>query len=165
MSIFDKVMKSTNVFLCAFIAPQAKERCICWTRYANLLAWFNNFKIFLLEFGFVIVGCDGEPVFGEKTMHQILNIDATDISVDRSKMIVGGRPEVSFHNPSLPMPSWTSAKSLHSCTCIFGSNTTGHCVPVHWQLPLSATAEERKKLCFKFLRYMLNTRGRFGYEE
>ncbi len=115
MSIFDRVMKSTNVSLCAYIAPQAKERCVCsWTRYANLLAWFDNFKVFLIEFGFAIVGCNGEPVFDEKTMHQILNLDVMDISVDRSKTVVGGRPEVSFHDPLLLMPTLTSAKSLHS---------------------------------------------------
>ena len=159
-------MKSTNVSLCAFIVPQAKERCIdSWTRYADLLAWFDNFKVFLIEFGFAVVGCDGEPVFDEKMMHQILNLDAMDISVDGSKTIMGGRPEVSFHNPHLPMPSLTSAKSLHSSLEFFGSNTTGQCVPVHWQLLLSATAEERKRLCFKFLHHVLNTRGRFGCEE
>ncbi len=115
MSIFDRVMKSTNISLCAFIAPQAKERYICsWTRYANLLAWFDNFKVFLIEFGFAVVGCNGEPVFDEKRMHQILNLDAMNISVDGSKTIVGGRPEVSFHDPHLPMPSLTSAKLLHS---------------------------------------------------
>ncbi len=113
-------MKSTNVPLCAFIAPQAKERCICsWTRYANLLAWFDNFKVFLIEFGFAIVGCDGEPVFNEKTMHQILNLDAMNISVNGSKKIVGGRREVSFHDPHLPMQSLTSAKSLHSSLAFF----------------------------------------------
>ncbi len=69
----------------------------------------------MIEFGFAIVGCDGEPVFDEKTMHQILNLDAMlDISVDGSKTILGGRPEVSFHNPHLQMPSLTSVKSLHS---------------------------------------------------
>jgi hypothetical protein len=81
-----------------------------WTRYTNLLAWFNNFKVFLIEFGFAIVGCNGEPVFDEKMVHQILNIDMTDISVNGSKMSVGGGPEVSFHNPHLPMPNLTSAK-------------------------------------------------------
>jgi hypothetical protein len=30
---------------------------------------------------------------------------------------------------------------------------------------LSTTAEERKRLCFKFLRHVLNTCGRFGCEE
>ncbi len=108
-------MKSTNFSLCAFIVPQAKERCIpFWTRYANLFVWFNNFEVFLIEFGFAIVGCDGEPIFDEKMVHQILNLDAMDTSVNGSKTIVGGRPEVSFHNPHLPMPSLTSAKSLHS---------------------------------------------------
>jgi hypothetical protein len=115
MSIFDRVMKSTNTSLCAFIAPQAKERCICsWTRYANLLVWFDNIKVFLIEFGFAVVGCNEGPVFDEKTMHQILNLDAMDISIDGSKTIEGGRPEVSFYDPHLPMPSLTSAKSLHS---------------------------------------------------
>jgi hypothetical protein len=98
-------------------------------------------------------------------MHQRLNLDAIDISVDGSKTIVGGRPEVLFHDPCLPMPSLTYAKLLHSCTGIFGSNTAGQCVPVHWQLLFSTTAEERKWICFKFLCYMLNTRGRFGCEE
>ncbi len=51
----------------------------------------------MIEFGFAVVGCDGEPIFDEKTMHQILNLDAMDISVNRSKMLVGGRPEVSFN--------------------------------------------------------------------
>jgi hypothetical protein len=120
MGIFDRVMKSTNVSLCAFIVPQAKERCIhSWTRYANLLAWFDNFKVFLIEFGFAVVGCDGEPVFDEKTMHQILNLDAMGISVNGSKTIMGGGPEVSFPNPHLPMPSLTSAKSLHSSLAFF----------------------------------------------
>jgi hypothetical protein len=121
--------------------PQAKERCISWTRYRNLLAWFDHVKVFFIEFGYAVVGCNGEPVFDEKMMHQKQNFDTTDISVDGNKMIVGGRPEVSFHNPHLPMPSMTSAKLLHSCTGIFGSNVAGQCVPVHWQLPLSMTAE------------------------
>jgi hypothetical protein len=91
--IFDRVMKLTNISLCSFIAPQAEERCICRTRYANLLVWFSNSKVLLIEFGLAIVGCDGEPVFDEKTMNQILNVDLTDISVNGSKTIVGGRPE------------------------------------------------------------------------
>jgi hypothetical protein len=97
-------------------------------------------------------------------MHQILNLDVMDISVYGSKTIVGCRPEVLFHDPHLPMSSLTSAKSLHSSLAFFGGNTAGQCVPVHWQLPLSVTAEERKRLCFKFLHHVLNTRGRFGCE-
>jgi hypothetical protein len=125
----------------------------------------NNFKVFLIEFGFAVVGCDGEMVFDKEMMRWILNIDATDIFVGGSKMMAGGRLEVSFHDPHLPLPSLSSAKSLHSCTGILGSNAAGECVPVQWQLPLSATAEGRARLYFKFLRHVLNMRGRFGFEE
>jgi hypothetical protein len=82
--------------------------------YAHLLAWFDNSKVFLIEFGYAVVGCNGEPVNNQKMMNQVLNLGAIDISVDGSKRIVGGRPEVSFHDPYLPMPSSTSAKLLHS---------------------------------------------------
>jgi hypothetical protein len=60
MSMFARVMKSTNVSLCAFIAPQAEEKCIrSWTRYANLLALFDNFKVFLIEFGLLLLDAMG----------------------------------------------------------------------------------------------------------
>jgi hypothetical protein len=36
---------------------------------------------------------------------------------------------------------------------------------VHWQLPSSATTEEREGLFFKFLQHVLNTCERFGCEE
>jgi hypothetical protein len=73
----------------------------------------------LIEFGSAIVGCNGEPVFDEKTMHQILNVDVIDISVNGSKMM-GGRPEVSFHNPHLPMPSLTSASHCIAVLAFLG---------------------------------------------
>jgi hypothetical protein len=76
--------------------------------------WFDNFKVFLIEFGGAVFGCNGDPVFDEKMMYQILNLDVMDISVNGSKTIVGGRPEVSFYDPHPPMPSLTSAKSLQS---------------------------------------------------
>jgi hypothetical protein len=67
-SIFDRVLKSPNVSLCTFIAPQFKEICITWAMYANLLARLYNCKVFLIEFGFATVGCDGEPVFDKEIM-------------------------------------------------------------------------------------------------
>jgi hypothetical protein len=122
MSIFDRVTKSTNVSLCTLIAPQVKERCIRQTMYANLLAWFNNIKAFLIKFRFAGVGGNGKLVFDKEMKHRILNVDEMGISVNGSKTRVGGRPKISFHNPHLPLPSLSSAKSLHSCTGIFGSN-------------------------------------------
>jgi hypothetical protein len=119
--------------------------------------------VFLIEFEFAVVGCNGEPVFDEKMMHQILKLDAMDISINGSKTIVGGRPEVSFYDPHPPMPTLTSANHCRAALA-FLEVTLQDSVPVHWQLPLSVAAEEMR-LCFKFLRHVLNTRGRFGYEE
>ncbi len=150
-SIFDRVMRLTNVSLNAIVAPQVEERRIISTTYANLLVWFDNFKIFLIEFRFSGVGDNGEPIFDEEMKRRILNVDETEISLDGSKTRAGGRPEVSFHDPHLPLTSLSLAKSSHSCTGIFGINATGECVPVHWQLPPSATSEERERLRFEFL--------------
>ena len=38
-------------------------------------------------------------------------------------------------------------------------------MPVHWQLPSSATLEERERLCFEFLQHVLNTHCRFSCED
>ncbi len=38
-------------------------------------------------------------------------------------------------------------------------------MPIHWQLPTAATAEEREKLRFEFLTHVCNTRSRFGCDE
>jgi hypothetical protein len=75
-------MRSTNVSLDAIVAPQVKERRIHWTTHANLLAWLDKFKIFLIEFGFAAIGGDGEPIFDKEMKHWILNIGKTEISVD-----------------------------------------------------------------------------------
>ena len=72
---------------------------------------------------------------------------------------------MSFHDPHLPATSRSTAKSLLACTGIFGSSAAGECVPPHFQLPTSGTAEEREKIRFEFLTHTLDTHGRFGCAE
>jgi hypothetical protein len=48
---------------------------------------------------------------------------------------------------------------------IFVSSTTGKCKPPHFQLPMSATAEEREKIRYKFLTHILDTRIKFSCTE
>jgi hypothetical protein len=164
-SLYDRVMKSTNVSLNADVSPAVEERRVRWTTYANLLAWFNNFRAFLIEFDFAGVGDDGELMFTEAQLRQIMNVDETEISLDASNTRAGGRPAVSFHDPHLPATSRSTAKSSLACTGIFGSSAAGECVPPHFQLPTSATAEEREKIRFEFLTHTLDTCGRFGCAE
>ena len=51
-SLYDRVMKSTNVSLNADVSPAVKERRVRWTTYAILDAWFVNFCAFLIKFDF-----------------------------------------------------------------------------------------------------------------
>ena len=158
-------MKSTIVSLNADVSPVVEERCVRWTTYTNLNAWFDNFQAFLIEFDFTGVGDDGEPTFTKAQLRRIMNVNETEISLDTSNTRAGGRPAVSFHNPHLSLTSRYTAKSSLACTGLFGSSAAGECVHPHFQLPMSGTAEEREKIRFKFLTHTLDTRGRFGCAE
>jgi hypothetical protein len=163
-SLYDRVMKSTIVLLNADVSPAVEERHVRWTTYANLNAWFDNFRAFLIKFDFPGVGDNGEPTFTEAQLHRIMNIYKTEISLDASNTRAGGRPAVSFHDPHLPLTSRSKAKSLLACTGIFDSSSAGECVPPH-QLPMSVTAKEREQIQFKFLTLTLDTPGRFSCAE
>ena len=45
-SVYDRVMKTTNVSLNADVSPTVEERHVRGTTYANLDAWFDNFWAF-----------------------------------------------------------------------------------------------------------------------
>ena len=149
-------MRSTNVSLNADVSPPVEERRLRWTTWPNLNKWFENFKAFLVEFDFAGVGDDGELTFTEDQLRRIKNIDETELALS-GDMHVSGRPAVSFYHPHLPIASRSVAKSSLACTGIFGSNAAGECVPPHFQLPTSATAEEREKVCYEFLTHILDT--------
>ena len=83
--------------------------------YANLDAWFENFRAFLIEFNFAGIGDDGEPTFTEAQLRRIMNVDETEISLNASNTRAGGRPAVSFHDPHLPLSSRSTAKSQQRC--------------------------------------------------
>ena len=123
-SVYERVMKSTNISLNADVLPVVKERCVRWTTYANLDAWFDNFRAFLVEFDFAGV-LGAELTFLEEQFHRIKDIDETEILLNASNMRAGGRPAVSFHDPHLPLTSRSTAKSSLACTGIFRSSAAG----------------------------------------
>ena len=141
--------------------PPVEERRLRWATWPNLFNWFENFKTFLVEFDFAGVADDGELTFTEEQLRWIKNIDETELALDGGTH-AGGRPAVAFYDPHLPIASGSVAKSSLACTGIFGSNAAGKCVTPHFQLPTSATAEEREKVRYKFLTHILDTRGRFA---
>jgi hypothetical protein len=82
-SLYDRVMKSMNVSLNADVSPVVKERRVRWTTYANLDAWFDNFRAFLIEFDFAGIGDDGEPTFTKAQLRQIMKVNETEIKSGR----------------------------------------------------------------------------------
>ena len=122
--------KSTNVLLNPDVLPAVKERRVRWTTYANLNAWFDNLRAFLIEFDFASIGDNGAVLtFTEAQLRRIMNVDETEVSLDESNTRAGGRPAMSFHDPHLPLTSRSTAKLLLACTGIFGSSAAGKCVP------------------------------------
>ena len=87
----------------------------------------------------------GELTFTEEQLRRILNIDETELALNGDTH-AGSRLAVTFYDPHLPIASRSVAKSSLACTGIFGSNAAGKCVPPHFQLPTSATAEEWEKV-------------------
>jgi hypothetical protein len=72
-------MRGTNVSLNADVLHAVEERRVRWTTYANLLAWFENFRTFFIEFDLAQVGSNGELDIEEEQLCWILNVDKTKI--------------------------------------------------------------------------------------
>jgi hypothetical protein len=120
----------------------------------------------MLKYEFTQPGSNGDKmIVKEENLHWIHIVDKTKMLLDGSKTRAGGRPAVTFFDSHLPMPCVSAAKSSLSCNGIFGSNTTGECVPPHWQIPTTATAVEREKVRVDFIRHFMKTCGRFGCKE
>jgi hypothetical protein len=87
--MFNREIRATNVLLNASVSSAVEERCIRWMTYSNLHAWFVNFRGFLIEFGFAMIGSNGELVILEEMLRWMVNVNETEISVDGSKMNAG----------------------------------------------------------------------------
>jgi hypothetical protein len=149
--MLERVMRSTTVSLDVTIAPAVEERRLLWTAYDNLNTWFLGFKEFLLKFGFATLDDNtGELIFSPEMLRRIINVDETEASLDRSNTQAGGRTAMSYRDPHLPQIMKSVAKSSFECTAIFGSSPAGELVPIHFQLPTSATSAEREKLRYDF---------------
>ncbi len=48
-TLFERVMRATNLKLSVAVSPLVEERRLRWTMYSNLQMWFVNFWAFLLE--------------------------------------------------------------------------------------------------------------------
>ena len=99
-SVFDRVMRLTNVSLNAGMSTPVEERHLRWTTRSNLLNWFENFKAFLVELDFAGIDDEGgELTFTEEQLRRIMNIDETELALNGDTH-AGDRPAVSFMIPT-----------------------------------------------------------------
>ena len=75
-----------------------EQRHFIWTMYRNINIWFEKLKNILFEKGFVHEKIDeyrvvfGEIVSFESKSNKILNLDKSEVSIDGTSKISGGRP-------------------------------------------------------------------------
>lgn len=165
--MLQRLLNATNVSFNVSIARAVEERRRLWTTYYNLSLWFEGWGWgrFVIQFGFGTFSSDNKVSFSLEQRRRIANIDETEISLDGSTSLAGGRPSVHFYDPNLPLASKPASRSSIKCTGIFGSNAAHECIPPHFQLPTEAKAAEREKVRADFQTFLEKTNGRFGHDE
>jgi len=77
----------------------------------------------------------------------------------------GGRPEVIFYNPLLPLTGRPTSKSSLSTTMITGSSASGEAIPPHFQFQTSAQSDETQRARIELAVYLPGVSCKFGMPE
>jgi len=143
-----------------------EARRIQWTTYSNLKMWFDNWGRDLVELGFAIkLNDDGDVHIPDAQLGRIINFNETCLSMDGSGKSRGGRPEVVFYNPCLPLVGRGTSKSSLTTTMITGSSALGKAIPPHFQFQLSAQSVETQRLRAEMVLFFPNISCTFGMPE
>ena len=105
-------------------------------------------KHFLIDEGFESENTDedrlvlGELVYFESQSNRILNHDKSEVSIDGTSKISGGRPltKLLYADGDLPKGVTISNKSGYNETFIGGSTLEGWSIPAHLQVKSEAQA-------------------------
>ena len=147
------------------LADTVEERRILWRTYNNLKSWFEHWGEDLFELGFAEKDASGNTFVPEKQLHRIGNFDETCLSLDGSNGSRGGRPEVTFFSPSLPIFGRGTSKTALTTTMIMGSSAAGEAYPPHFQFSTKAKSAETQSLPIENVRFMPSVKGTFGAGE
>ncbi len=143
----------------------AEDCRIRWTMYQNLDPWFDSWEVFFVNYGFTTTNSNGELVFDEAMMKQILNLDKTCLLLDGSNGNGGVRPTTTYYNIRFPQLGKATSKLALTTMMISGSDAAGEPIPPHFQFQMSAQTPDDEALCIKCICYMLDRQVAFGHEE
>lgn len=141
-----------------------------WTTYQNLNVWFDMWRDFVVDKGFARLATDDEKnggldvVFHNGQDRRVINIDETDLSLDRTDGKATGRRPAVRNDRTLPTGNEVKNKSSDRATLLTGSNAAGEPIPPHVQFKSSAQAANQR-VDISGWTHMRYVKGRFGYDQ
>jgi hypothetical protein len=162
--MLQRVLCATTKNLDASTMHIAEDRRFCWTTFANISSWFDNWEFDLVELGFAMRGIDGTVTIPDDQLPFILNFDEMCLSLDGSEGRRGGQPVVTLHDPRFPYAGKRTKKDGLTATLVCGSNAAGEALPPHFQFQTKATTDEGKRLRNEVFKYCPQVIGRFGMD-
>lgn len=135
-----------------------------WTTFSHLEKWYNGFETFCLSLGFAYKVGD-EVVFTDASKKRIINLDESNLSLDGSDGLRGGRPASSIIARGVNRIGTAQNKSSVSSTIICGSNAFGEAMPIHIVYSSDATDETRFSVNTDWLQGLPKVECTFGMEK
>jgi len=137
----------------------------------NMDTWFDTFKDFVVSNGFATDeeerDVDGnlisEVTFSEEQKEQIINLDQTKISEDRSDGGIDGRPSMNISSDG-PRTGTAVNKSCNSSTLIGTVTVCGSVLPPHIQFSSDANDDENKRFRTGWILNLPRGFGKFRNE-
>ena len=94
IELLQRVLNATVMDLTETKGHKAEDRRVRWTKYKNILMWFDNWEHDLVELGTAVRNpISSKVMITEEQLKNISNFDETCLSLDGSKKNCRGRPE------------------------------------------------------------------------
>lgn len=148
--LIDSILKEISAKIDVSHKTLLEHRRAIWTTYVNLNIFFDDYKKLLLEKKFATPaedGDEGEVHIEPDQLHRIINLDESEVSIDGTNKLCGGRPGTTYapSDKSLPTGATATNKAQNSATVICGSCASGYPVPPATYFPTKATKTENMK--------------------
>jgi hypothetical protein len=120
--MLQRILLATAKDLDASTLQIAEDLQVCWTTFANISIWFDNWEFYLVELGFATKDANGKVTISPEQLYFIISFDETCLLVDGSKGRKGGRPVITLHDPRLPYTGKITNTDSLTATLVMGSN-------------------------------------------
>ena len=141
--ILNPLIWDTAVDFNATVKDNVEDRRRRWTKFVNLKLWFDVWENALLEL-WVAYKVVGRLIIPKEKICTITNLDESCLLFDVNEGRWGGRPDVTYSDPRLPILGKCASKSNVTATFIGGISASGESPPPHLQF-ITTTKENNVK--------------------